>query len=216
MAETENLKERIDHVLDECHEIIKVFDAGLSDFSKISFRQVKEIDEAILRLKKQGFHVPDELKQVKIKLLSDFEKKKELSSLLEYFAVAIQKLLSQNIIKSQGRSQIRSGRDRAKKDRKPSNYERPLGSKGNTNLEDYLIPVINLMNKGYTYREAFHSVKDKLDVRYNTVSAQCTRVLGLRTEEFVSQVESGKIVALLQKKFPDKYLVIKNSIAKRR
>ncbi len=70
------------------------------------------------------------------------------------------------------------------------------------------------MNEGCGYKKAFHVIKNRLDVRYNTVSAQCTRALGLKTEEFVSQVKSGKIINILEKKFPDKYHQIRNEIVK--
>ena len=215
MVQIEELKKRIDRVLTECNEILKIFDNELRDLSKISFLQVKEIEKTIFRLKKQGLHVPDELKHVKLKLVDDFEKQKKLSSLLEYFSNGIRKL-STETKKGQISLKNKVGNARKHKIRKQPDYERPLGSKGFSNLEDYLIPVINLMNEGHDYKEAFHIIKDKLDVRYNTVSAQCTRALGLTTEEFVSQVKSGKIINTLEKKFPDKYNQIRNEIIKRK
>jgi hypothetical protein len=76
---------------------------------------------------------------------------------------------------------------------KPSNYENPHGSKGCSNPEDYLIPVICLMWGGL----------GQLDVRYNTVSSQCTRALNLPTDEFIQQVKFKSIVDLLEQKYPD-------------
>ena len=96
--------------------------------------------------------------------------------------------------------------------RRPSNYEKPLGSKGYNNLEDYLIPVIRLMWNGADHKTAFHKIKEKLDVRYNTVSAQCTRALDLTTEEFIKQVNSKSIVNLLERKYPDQYRLIKDML----
>ena len=96
--------------------------------------------------------------------------------------------------------------------RKPANYEKPLGSKGNSNLEDYLIPVIKLMWNGHNHREAFRQIAKKLDVRYNTVSSQCTRALGLTTDEFINLVKSKTIVDLIEKKYPDQYHIIKTQL----
>jgi hypothetical protein len=47
--------------------------------------------------------------------------------------------------------------------RKPPNYEKPLGSKGNSNLEDYLIPVIKLMWNGHDHKEAFRIINEKIN-----------------------------------------------------
>jgi hypothetical protein len=40
-------------------------------------------------------------------------------------------------------------------------------------------------------------------VTYNTVSAQCTRHLGLSTDEFVNLVRNHKIMEFLKNKFPN-------------
>lgn len=96
--------------------------------------------------------------------------------------------------------------------RRPYHYEKSLGSKGNDNLEDYLIPVIKLMWNGSNHNQAFREISMKLDVRYNTVSAQCTRSLGLTTNEFVNQVNSKLIVSLLERKYPDQYQKIKEEL----
>ena len=96
--------------------------------------------------------------------------------------------------------------------RKPSNYRKPLGSKGYSNLEDYLIPVIKLMLDGHSHKDAFRQIAKKLDVRYNTVSSQCTRSLDLTTDEFIRQVNSKSIVDLLERKYPDKYQLVKTQL----
>ena len=87
-----------------------------------------------------------------------------------------------------------------------------LGPKNNENLKDYLIPVLQLIYKGYDYKEAFHIVKDHLAVRYNTVSAQCTRSLGLTTDEFVLMAKNKGIIQLLKDKFPDRIDVIESEL----
>ena len=87
-----------------------------------------------------------------------------------------------------------------------------LGPKGNENLKDYLIPVLQLIYDGYDYKEAFHIVKDHLDVRYTTVSAQCTRSLGLTTDEFVLIAKDKSIIQLLKDKFPSREDVIEREL----
>jgi len=81
---------------------------------------------------------------------------------------------------------------------KPPDSEKPLGTKGYSNVEDYLIPVIKLMWEGHDHKDAFRQRARKPDVRYNTVSAQCTRTLGLTTEEFVRHVQSRTIIQLFR------------------
>ena len=89
---------------------------------------------------------------------------------------------------------------------------RELGSKGNENLKDYLIPVLQLIYEGYDYKEAFHIVKDHLDVRYNTVSAQCTRALGLTTDEFVIMAKDKSIIQILKQKYSDRIDLIEREL----
>jgi hypothetical protein len=107
---------------------------------------------------------------------------------------------------------------RRKVSRRRSGATRALGSKGYENLEDYLIPVIKLMQEGSGHRDAFRKVKEKLDVRYNTVSSQCTRGIGLRgpnkTDQFLSLVESGKIIRFLKDRFPDRAELIERELGR--
>ncbi len=91
--------------------------------------------------------------------------------------------------------------------------QRKLGRRGNENLEDYLIPVIKLMYNGKGYRDAFRHVAKDLDVRYNTVSAQCTRALGLTTAKFDDHVRSRRIVHVLRDKYPDRREQIDKELA---
>jgi hypothetical protein len=91
------------------------------------------------------------------------------------------------------------------KNSSPRGGHRDLGRRGNDNLEDYLLPVIKLMMyDGKGYRDAFKQVTKRLDVRYNTVSAQCTRALGLNTSEFCRLVANHQIFQVLKSKFPDR------------
>ena len=94
-----------------------------------------------------------------------------------------------------------------------SKAERNKGRKGFNGLSDYLIPVIRLMRKGKSHKEAFYSVAKELGVRYNTVSAQCWRALGLKkTQQFVDHVRSGQIVEIIKDKYPQEIELIKREL----
>jgi hypothetical protein len=165
------------------------------------------------KLEKMGVPVPEKLKQLKLKLFSSYEIHKKFLSLHDQFLARILGLTSSET------PQKPAKKDRAPQTgrssyRKPPNYEKPLGSKGNSNLEDYLIPVIKLMWSGQDHREAFRQIAKKLDVRYNTVSSQCTRALGLTTDEFTIQVNSRGIISVLERKYPDQYQSIKAELKK--
>lgn len=212
MDNLDDLKLRIGRVISEINDIIKLFEMEIADPQKaVSFRQVKEIEASIERLKRQGLPVPEELKQLKLKLFSTYEIHKEFLSFYNTFLCRILALTSLATPQNFGKTIREPKADRVSY-RKPPNYEKPLGSKGNSNLEDYLIPVIKLMWNGHNHREAFHQIAKKLDVRYNTVSAQCTRALGLTTDEFVNQVKSKTIVDLIEKKYSDQYHIIKTQL----
>ena len=78
----------------------------------------------------------------------------------------------------------------------------PPGGYGH--LPDYLIPVIQMMRNGKSHTKAFHSIAEKLRVTYGTVSARCTRDLGLSSvSEFIEHVESGRIIRIIKNKFPE-------------
>ena len=214
MGNLDELKLRIERITSEIKDIMELFEMEIADpRNAVSFRQVKEIEASIERLKRQGLPVPEELKQLKLKLFSTYEIHKELLSLHDQFLARILGLTSSET------PQKPAKKDRAPQTgrssyRKPPNYEKPLGSKGNSNLEDYLIPVIKLMWSGQDHREAFRQIAKKLDVRYNTVSSQCTRALGLTTDEFTIQVNSRGIISVLERKYPDQYQSIKAELKK--
>ncbi len=212
MDNLEDLKSRTERIISEVKGIIKLFEMEIADRRKaVSFRQVKEIETSIERLKRQGLPVPEELRHLKLKLFSTYEIHNELVSLYNKFLANIDELISSATHQklTQKEKALQSS---PSSHRKPSNYEKPLGSKGNSNLEDYLIPVIKLMWDGYNHREAFHQIAKNLDVRYNTVSSQCTRALGLTTEEFINRVQSKTIVNLIESKYPDQYHIIKTQL----
>lgn len=71
-------------------------------------------------------------------------------------------------------------------------------------LRDYLIPVIKLIRKGKSHTEAFHTIAEKLEVTYGTVSARCTRDLGFSSvSEFIEHVESGRIIRIIKNQFQE-------------
>jgi hypothetical protein len=163
----------------------------------------KELDGIIkdlnARLKKQGLPVPTELNELKLKLYSEHVRHQERIALYQKLNERIGELLNRPTPRISKRTQVEYPNPVRLPHRKPSNYEKPLGSKGYSNLEDYLIPVVKLMWNGLDHKEAFRKIAQKLDVRYNTVSSQCTRALGLKTDEFIRQVNSKAIINLLER-----------------
>ena len=92
------------------------------------------------------------------------------------------------------------------------NGSTPGGPKGNDNLRDYLIPIIKLIRKGMGHTEAFRVVAEKLKVQTTTVASQCTRGLGLNTEEFKEHVRTGRIVQIIRNKYPDRMELINREL----
>jgi len=210
-----DLKVRIERVISEVKDIIKLFEREIAGPQKgVSFRQVKEIEGTIERLKRQDLPVPEELKQLKLKLFSTYENHKEVLSLYNKFLGSLHSLTLSEATQESAKTVGREPKTSRSPYRKPPNYEKPLGSKGNSNLEDYLIPVIKLMWGSYDHKKAFRQIAENLDVRYNTVSSQCTRGLGLNTDEFISKVSSKTIVDLIKSKYPDQYQIIESQLKK--
>ena len=76
----------------------------------------------------------------------------------------------------------------------------------NDGIQDYLMPVIELMmREGKSHTEAFRIVASRLNVLYSTVAAQCTRALGINTEQFVDSVDNGSIFQIVRDRFPNRY-----------
>jgi len=213
MDQPDKLETRVERLISELSDIIQILERDISDSEKaVSFAQVKEVEASIVRMKRQGLPVPTELKRLKIKLVSEHERHQERIALYHKLRESIGELLKRATPRITNRIRIGNLNTTRSPHRKPSNYKKPLGSKGYSNLEDYLIPVIILMWSGLNHKEAFRKIAKKLDVRYNTVSSQCTRALDLRTDEFISQVNSKAIINLLEIKYPDKYQLIKTQL----
>ena len=215
MDNLDDLKTRIERAIFELREIAKLLEKDIVDSRKaVSFGQVKEIQASIARLKRQGLPIPTELRELKIKLFSEHENLQERISLYQTLQQNIRGLIQQEIPPLPKKTPITAPNGRRSPYRRPSNYEKPLGSKGYSNLEDYLIPVINLIWSGCKHTDAFHQVAKKLDVRVNTVRAQCTKAIGLTTDEFIGQVNSRTIVGLLETKYSDQYRMIRELLQK--
>jgi predicted type IV restriction endonuclease len=93
-----------------------------------------------------------------------------------------------------------------------NSVNKPRGQKLYEHLEDYLIPVIKLMQDGYSHTEAFHQISSKLNVGYSTVSSQCSRGLNVTVDEFVQNVKSGRIKQILKNKFFNRTNLIDQSL----
>ena len=213
MNHLDDLKTRVDRIIAELSDIIQRLERGIGNSKKaVPFAQVKEIETSITRMKRQGIPIPTELTELKIKLVSEHERYQECIALHQKLQKKIGELLNRATPRIPKRTRARHSIAASSTYRRPSNYERPLGSRGYSNLEDYLIPVIKLMWSGLDHKKAFRKIARKLDVRYNTVSSQCTRALDLTTDEFITQVNSKAIVDLLERKYPDKYRIIKTQL----
>ena len=92
------------------------------------------------------------------------------------------------------------------------NEQRDLGRKGYEQIDHYIIPVIRLIKSGREHTEVFHEIAKKLDVTYQTVSAQCTRQLKLTTNKFLEYVENGQILNLLEIKYPNKKGILRKEL----
>lgn len=90
--------------------------------------------------------------------------------------------------------------------------QRQLGRKGYEQVEHYIIPVIRLLKSGKEHTEVFHEIANKLDVTYQTVSAQCTRQLKLTTIQFLEYVENGRILNILENRYPEKIGILKKEL----
>lgn len=192
MDQLDDLEKHVNELVSELSEIIQRLQKDIADAKKaLSFDQVKEIESFINRMKRHGIPIPPELKALKIKLFSEHEAHQRRIALHNKIQERIGGLLQRET------------------PRKPPKGKKPLGSKSYSNLEDYLIPVIRLMWSGLDHKAAFRRIAQELDVRYNTVSSQCTRALDLTTDEFIRQVKSKSIVDLLERKYPDQYRRIK-------
>lgn len=72
------------------------------------------------------------------------------------------------------------------------------------NVNDYLIPVINLIKRGESHIVATKTVARKLNVTVSTVNAQCTSRIGLKSiYDFVDLINNKEIKSYLKEWFPN-------------
>jgi hypothetical protein len=210
MFDFDEVKSRIQQVISEVKDILDLFDREMSDPRK-RFQAAKEIEMTIERFKRQGLPVPEELNRLKLQMAANQREDEQLVALYEDFLNTLSSLSSSRVPNRP--ADLGKGRKTGQPGHlKPPEYEKPLGTKGYSNLEDYLIPVIKLVWEGHDHKAAFRQIAHKLDVRYNTVSAQCTRTLGLTTEEFVRQVQEKTIIQLLSRKYSIQYQSIRDQL----
>lgn len=185
--EIENAENEIKEIKTNLAKEEKAIEFKIQELTSESQKIMKEIEE---------------LKTEKDKLTVDKETK--INNIWEKFRIYP---IREEIIPTAPRSVRRLSGDSPN-----SGRHRRLGRRGYENLKDYLLPVIKLINNGVEYKDAFHKIEEKLGVKYNTVSAQCTRQLGISTEQFIEYVRSGEIIRLLKKKFPERSKIIEQEL----
>ena len=131
MDSLDELEARIEKVFAELKNIIQVLERDITDPKKaVSLPQVKEIETSIARLKRQGLPVPSELSDLKIKLFSRHELHKERISLHQKVQQRIRELTLKETLRMPRKIRIGNTNSGRLPYKKPSNYEKPLGTKG--------------------------------------------------------------------------------------
>ncbi len=162
MGQVNELHDRVEKIIADLEKVVQELEISKNESKQsVQFEQLKAVEDTINRLKKQGIVVPEELLELKLKLTYSYEIYNESVFLLDKLKKRMCELLAVLTKETTG----------------------DLGPKGNKNLDDYLLPVIKLMWSGWSHTKAFHQVANDLDVTYNTVSSQCTRTIGLTTNE---------------------------------
>ena len=78
MCHLDDLETRVERLISELSDIIQLLERDIGDSKKaVPFAQVKEIETSIERMKRQGLPVPTELKELKIKLISEHGRNQE-------------------------------------------------------------------------------------------------------------------------------------------
>ena len=140
MGQLDDLEQHANELITELSEIIERLQSDIADADKaVSFDQVKEIENSIARMKRQGIAVPTELNALKIKLFSEHELHQTRVALHQKIQERISVLLIRKPSFVPRKTRILDPKTGRSSHRKPSNYEKPLGSKGYSNLEDYLL-----------------------------------------------------------------------------
>ncbi len=91
MIQSNSLKQRIESVIIEFEEIMKDIDGEIDSLDVSSFAQLKEIEKTITSMRNKGLKIPDELRQLKLSLLTDCDHAENLKVLKKFFIETIQK-----------------------------------------------------------------------------------------------------------------------------
>jgi len=84
---------------------------------------------------------------------------------------------------------------------------------------EHVLNVVKLMDGGSSHSEAFKKRADEEHVQFSTVSAACSRVIGLKSvHEFIELAKKenrDRLISLLQERFPDYKNLIEREIGKK-
>jgi len=109
---------------------------------------------------------------------------------------------------AEGREEI----EEVGKEQKAPKMEAPKGL-------EHVLYVVKLMDEGISHSEAFKKRAAEEHIQFSTVSAACCRNLGLNGVkefvEFAKKENRGRLISLLQKRFPDCKNLIERKIGKK-
>jgi len=97
----ENLKQLVEKALEECEAVLEILDSAIQSSDKTSFAQLKEIEKAITSLQSMGHKVPDELRQLKLNLISGCDRVEDLKNLRKKFFDEIDRIFPKPSISKQ-------------------------------------------------------------------------------------------------------------------
>ena len=93
-------------------------------------------------------------------------------------------------------------------DKSKEEQKRGGGKKGFEQAKE----VIQWMKEGKSHTEAFRLVAEKLGVHQVTIREKCTRVLGIKSQQFRKYVDSGQIIQIMKEKYPQQIELIEREL----
>ena len=72
--------------------------------------------------------------------------------------------------------------------------------------------AIQLMKEGKHYGDAFRLVAEKWSVTRHAVQWKCTGVLGIKNQQFIKYVDSGRIIQIMKEKYPQQIELIEREL----
>ena len=72
--------------------------------------------------------------------------------------------------------------------------------------------TIQLMKEGKHYGDAFRLVAEKWSVTRHAVQWKCTGVLGIKNQQFIKYVDSGRIIQIMKEKYPQQIELIEREL----